>query len=139
MRIFVDTSAFLALLISTEQYHEKCVNKYRAYTEGHAEFFTHSLVLAELYTRLIYDFNKGACGKVITQINRLQEEGNLKVIQLDAALFGQAEKALLRFAEHKLSFTDASLYVAAKLYKMDEIFTLDQDFKKVGLKDANIR
>jgi predicted nucleic acid-binding protein len=139
MRVFIDTSAFLALLIATESFHETCIAKYRAYTKEHAQFYTNVLVLAELYTRLVYDFNKQACGKVIMHINRLQEEENLKVLQLDAALFGQAEKALLRFAEHKLSLTDASIYVAAKWYDMDEIFTLDQDFKKVGLKDAGLR
>jgi len=73
------------------------------------------------------------------RVNQLQEEGSLKVFQLDGALFTQAEKALLRFSEHKLSFTDASIYVTATLYDMDEIFTLDEDFRKIGLRDASMR
>ena len=139
MRVFIDTSAFLALLIATESFHKKCAEKYRAYTKEHAQFYTNVLVLAELYTRLVYDFGKSATGKVIARINLLQEEGNLKVLQLDPGLFGNAEKTLLRFAEHKLSFTDASICVTTDMYEMEEIFTLDQDFKKVGFKDAGIR
>ena len=115
------------------------MDAYRTYAETHALFYTSALVLAELYTRLMYDFNKRTCAGVIQRIHQLQEQGDLKVFQLDAALFAQAEKVLLKFSEHKLSFTDASIYVTATLYEMDEIFTLDQDFRKVGLRDTGIR
>jgi len=138
MLIFIDTSAFIALMVSTETWHQKVVAKYQKYTKQNAIFYTNDLVLNELYTRLIYDFGKQACKRAIKKIKELQEQGSLRVFQLDAALFNQAESIMLRFAEHKLSFTDASIYSLVKLYDLDEIFTLDSDFKKVGLVVAKI-
>lgn len=138
MRVFIDTSAFIALLVSSEQWHEACKKKYRGYTDKNALFFTNILVLSELYTRLIYDVGKRDCEKVVKQINKLKEEDKLRIFQLDPALLKETEKVMLRFGEYKLSFADASIIAIAKAYDMDEIFTLDKDFRKVGLQDAGI-
>src|SRR3989338_8904288 len=116
MRVFIDTSAFLALLIATESFHEKCAEKYRAYTKEHAQFYTNVLVLAELYTRLVYDFGKSATGKDIARINLLQEEGNLKVLELVPGLFGNAGKTLPPLGQTKTTFTDSSICVTTNMY-----------------------
>lgn len=137
MIIFIDISVFIALMVSTESWHKRCVAQYQDYTKANAIFYTNDLVLVELYTRLIYDFGKQACDRAIKGIKTLQEQGRLRVFLLDVALFVKAEAAVLRFAEHKLSFTDAVIYCLTKLYKIDEIFTLDADFKKIGLPTAN--
>lgn len=136
--IFIDTSAFIALLVASEKWHKQCVAKYREHSKKRACFYTNTLVLAELYTRIIYHFNERTLGEVIKHVSQVREEGALKIFQLDASLFVEAEKAIIHFSEHKLSFTDASIYALAKLYDMDEIFTLDQDFKKIGLRDSGI-
>lgn len=133
MLIFIDTSVFIALMVSTEIWHKKCLAKYQEYSKKQTIFYTNDLVLAELYTRLVYDFGKQACVKAIKTIGSLREQGYLRVFQTDAALFSRAEEAIVKFAEHKLSFTDASIYSLVKLYRIDEVFTLDADFKKVGL------
>jgi len=138
MRIFIDTSAFIALMVSSETWHQKCAEKYQEYSRQNALFYTNDLVLAELYTRLVYDFSKQVCKQVVKEIKKLQEQGFLHIFQLDAGLLNQAESAMLRFAEHKLSFTDAGIYSLVKLYGLDEVFTLDSDFKKVGLAVSKI-
>ncbi|MBI1888972.1 MAG: PIN domain-containing protein [Candidatus Spechtbacteria bacterium] len=71
-------------------------------------------------------------------MSKIKEEDKLRIFQLDPALLKETEKVMLRFGEHKLSFTDASIVVVAKAYYMNEIFTLDKDFRKVGLQDAGI-
>lgn len=133
MRVFVDTSAFIALLVTSEQKHQQCVTKYQHYKQKNAIFYTNNLVLSETYTRILYDLGKDACRKVIEKIQDLQDQGKLKVFQVDKIISTQAEKFMIKFAEHKLSFTDVSIYSMVKEYKLDEIFTLDADFKKVGL------
>ena len=50
-----------------------------------------------------------------------------------AAIEQKAKEILLKFFEHKVSFTDATTYVLCKDFKIDEVFTLDSDFRKMGL------
>ena len=133
MRVFIDTSAFIALTIASEAKHSQCLTKYQEYKQSNSLFYTNHLVLSELYTRLLYDAGKTACAKIIAKINDLRHEGKIKVFQLDSGIFAQAEKIMLQFAEHKLSFTDATICSMMKEYKLDEIFTLDTDFRKVGV------
>ena len=139
MRVFIDTSAFIALLIPSQQWHAACVRKYQGYVKHGALFFTNTLVLAELYTRLMYDLGSATCRRVMKHINKLQEEGALRVFQVDAVDFSEAQKVMLRFGEHTLSLTDASIYAAVRLYDLDEVFTLDSDFRKIGLRDGGLR
>ena len=48
--------------------------------------------------------------------------------------FNKAWNFFVKFSEHELSFTDATIYNFVKDLKIDEILTLDQGFKKIGLK-----
>lgn len=40
---------------------------------------------------------------------------------------------MLKFAEHKIFLTDAATYVLMKEFSFNKIFTLDSDFRKIGL------
>ena len=57
---------------------------------------------------------------------------------IDPLLFKKSEEGFLKFSEHKISFTDATIYLCMKEFKIDEVFTLDADFKKIGLKVSPI-
>ena len=133
MKIFVDTSAFIALFVTSEQYHRQVVEKYREYTQENAFFFTNNFVLGELYTRLLYYFDKRRCKRIIEKVRELDNDKKLRIFDIDQVLFSKAETAFLKFAEHKLSMTDATIYICVKAFKMDAVFTLDSDFPKIGL------
>ncbi|OGD85378.1 hypothetical protein A2164_04390 [Candidatus Curtissbacteria bacterium RBG_13_35_7] len=132
MKVFIDTSAFVALFIDKETYHEKIASKYYEYRQQRAIFFTSYYILDELFTRLSYykivDINK--------HIQKLKDAFNaneLTVLQIDEALFEKSIEVFIKYAEHKISFTDATTYMLFKNYKLDEIFTLDKDFKKIRI------
>lgn len=133
MKIFIDTSAFVALFFTSEQHHQRVVVKYQEYAKENSFFFTNYFVLAELYTRLLYYLDKSKCKKVIGRLRKLEGEGKLQIFEIDQILFRKAEKAFLKFAEHELSFTDATIYICVKEFKLDEVFTLDKDFQQIGL------
>jgi predicted nucleic acid-binding protein len=135
-RIITDTSAFLALLIETELLHKKVVEKHNEYLKINAHFYTTKFVLSELYTRLIYDYSQRECKNAIKLINANRNGFRLSILDIEDTLFKKAENALLKFAEHKLSFTDATIYTCMREFKLDEVFTLDDDFKKIGLKTS---
>jgi len=132
MKIFIDTSAYISLFIKKDINHQKVVEKLNQYKKQRALFLTSDYVLSELYTRLIYDFNKKALKDNIKNINKAIKNGELEVLKIDDFLFKKAEKIIQKFAEHKISFTDATICACQKYFKLDEIFTLYSDFKKIG-------
>lgn len=136
MKIFIDTGVFIGLFIPKEISHQEVVAKYREYQEQRFPFFTSRYVLAELFTRLIYDFGKNATEKAVHEISKSIRSKALTVLDIEETVFEKSTDVLLKFAEHKISFTDATTYVLYKDFALDEIFTLDSDFKKMRAKTS---
>jgi|SRR3989344_3308898 len=136
MKVFVDTGALIALFVKKDYWHKMCVEKHKEYKKENSLFFTNLFVLSELYTRILYDYGKSTLKLVMEKIIKLQDKGKLRIFQIDSGIFKNSEEAMIKFAEHRLSFTDVSIYILVKSFKLDEVFTLDDGFKKVGLKTS---
>lgn len=129
MKVFIDTSAFVALLVEKEVDHKKVAKKYYNYRQSRAILFTSDYILDELFTRLLYF--KIDLKKYIQKLKESISKGEITVLKIDDALFEKALSGFLKFSEHKISFTDATSYALLKDFSLDEIFTLDDDFKKI--------
>lgn len=136
MKVFIDTSAFIAFFVKEEITHQKVKETYDDYRSQRVPFITSDYVLAELYTRLMYDFGKKVTQEKMKQLNEAIEKEELQVLSVDETIFKKAQEPFIKFAEHKISFTDATTYVLYKDFKIDEIFTLDRDFKRMRLKTS---
>lgn len=134
MKVFIDTSAYIALFIASEIHHQKVKRCYQHYRKQRALFFTSDYILDELFTRLLYDFGKHATTRVINLLNKSVANEEIKLFQVDQTVFQKAITLMLKYADQKISFTDATSIVLYKTFAVDEMFTLDSDFKKVGLK-----
>lgn len=135
MKIFIDTSAFVALLVENEQFHQKIVEKYKSYRQQRATFFTSYYILDELYTRLLY-FNVSNIKQHIQAIQHSISENEITAMQVSEALFEKSLTVFLKYSDHKVSFTDATTFVLYKDFNLDEVFTLDSDFKKMRINTA---
>ena len=133
MKVFVDTSAFVSLLVKQDFQHDLVTEKHQGYLESHAIFLTSDYVLDELYTHLVYDLPANIVTSVIAHFDQKINTKDLRVLPIDETVFSQAKAALLKFSEHKISFTDCNPAVLFKELNLDEIFTLDSDFKKLRL------
>ncbi|MBI2337609.1 type II toxin-antitoxin system VapC family toxin [Candidatus Daviesbacteria bacterium] len=130
MKVFIDTSAFVALLVDKETDHKKVAEKYHEYRQKRAILFTSDYILDELFTRLLY-FRHIDIKKYIEKLKESILRGEITVLQIDEANLEKALKAFLKFSDHKISFTDATSYTLFKDFSLDEVFTLDDDFKKI--------
>ncbi len=136
MKILIDTGAFIALFVSSERNHSKVSKKYKDYRKQRAQLFTSYYILDELFTRLMYDFGKSVTQKAIEILNKSIEREELKLLDIDEVIFKKAQETLIKFSEHKISLTDATSYILYKDLALDEIFTLDSDFKKIRVNTA---
>ncbi len=134
IRVLIDTSAFIANLIENEKYHDLVKDQYQTYRRHRAEFITTDYVYDELITRVRYDFGVDQMKEVMNLITRSLKRQDLTLLWTDKHIFQEAQTILARFSDHALSFTDATLCAYYKEAEIDDLFTLDQDFTKVGLK-----
>lgn len=131
MKVFIDTSTFVALIFKGESFHKKVVNKYKVYKKRRVQFITSNYILDELYTRCLYRAGSHGAKLAINLIKETVASNELTVLEVDSNIFQKAEAVFLKFSDHKISFTDATSYVLYKDFALDEVFTLDSDFKKI--------
>lgn len=131
MKIFIDTGVFIAYFLKQEASHDNVVRKYKFYIQKQAQFATSNYILDELLTWFSSKQTKYFTEKLIIYLQRIIENGELKVVFIDNVIHKKAQDVLLKFLEHKISFTDATTYVLYKDFTLDEIFTLDSDFKRM--------
>lgn len=131
MKVFIDTGVFIALFVSSDKYHQKVSKKYKEYRKQRVQLFTSYYILDELFTRLVYDFGRTTTQKAINLLSKAIEKEELMVLDIDVVIFKKAQEALVKFAEHKISLTDATSFILYKDFSLDEVFTLDNDFKKI--------
>lgn len=134
MQVFVDTSALVALLVDKERFHSKVARKYKDYRQTRAVLFTSHYILDELFTRLLY--YKVDVRKHIQKLKKSIVADELTVLQIDDTLFNKSIDIFLKFSDNKISFTDATSYCLYKDFALDEVFTLDDDFKRMRLKTS---
>ena len=132
-RIFVDTSAWIEHLLKKEFYHKKVFDYLTQEAHAGSKFFTSDYVLDETYTRLLTNQGIKDARNFRKYIRRAEKQGNLLVFFTEEVLFNKAWQFFEKFKEHKLSFTNATIYTFVKDLKIDEVLTLDRGFKKVGL------
>lgn len=131
MKVFVDTSALVALLVDKEQSHSKVARKYKDYRQARTALVTSYYILDELFTRLLY--YKVDVRKYIQKLKDSIAVNEITVLQIDETLFNKSVDIFLKFSDNKISFTDATSFCLYKDFSLDEIFTLDDDFKKMRL------
>lgn len=132
-RIFIDTSGWIELALKGEIHHPPVTNYFLKEQKQGSKFFTCDYVLDETFTRLLAGQSFRTAKKFKAIIDEAEKSQRLLVLWTDVTLFKKAWAYFVKFAEHKLSFTDALIVTLVKDFKINEVLSLDQGFKKIGL------
>lgn len=132
MKVFVDTGAWLALEIKNDINHSKAREFLQTLKKRRALLFTNAFVLAETYTRLIYDVSLDIAKKFHGSINQ-GIKSNLTILEVDKTAHDLVWKQLDKFKDHKFSYIDGTIIVQFKNYQLDTIFTYDRQFRNINL------
>lgn len=133
MKVFIDTSAFIAYFIKHELHNDRVTKKYEIYRKQKATFLTSNYVICELLTWFNAKYNRFILEKVTSTLVNLENEKEVNVLYIDRVIVKKSQDILIKFSNHKISFTDATSYVLYKDFSLDEIFTLDDDFRKMRI------
>lgn len=132
-RIFIDASGWIEFLLKGEIYHKKVNDYFFDELKKGSRFFTSDYVLDEAFTRLLTCQSFRSAKALRTKTKQAEKQKELLIFFTDETIFNNAWKIFTKFSEHKFSFTDAAIMSFVEKFKIDEILTLDQGFKRVGL------
>ena len=127
MSIFIDTSAFIALIDSDDEFHLAAANLFKEVVASDEKLFTSNYVLLETIFLLqreiglpaVNDFRKLMLPLVI-------------VIWVDEKINNDCLNNLIAAEKRKISLTDYSSFFILDSFKIDRVFTFDKHFKEKG-------
>lgn len=130
MQVFIDSSAWLAYYLSDEPDHIRVKNIIKKSSKEGKIIVTSNDIVDETVTFLIYN-KPQLVRKFIDFVQKAITANALVQLWVNEEIQEEAFGIVAKFAEHKLSLTDATTISLAKKFNIEAILTLDSDFTKV--------
>lgn len=129
-KIYVDTSAFLALLDGDEPNHEKAEKAFKNYATSEFSLCTTDYVLCELFT-LLRCRRKVPIEDIMRFIKSI-EIANIEIFGITMEVFKDAFYFMKKYDDHYFSMTDCVSFVVMKDLKTKDVLTTDKHFTIAG-------
>lgn len=130
-RVFIDTSAFYALVDRDDAHHVEATGGHRKLTSraGRYESATSDYVLAETLT--LVRMRRGH--SIAVELgSRIRENALVSVLPITPELWEAAWDVFVKYADQHYSFTDCTSFVLMKAWKASQAFAYDDDFQTFG-------
>ena len=127
MNVFIDTSAFLAILNAGDRYHQQAREAWNELLNFEATLFTSNYILLETTALLQHRFGIEAL--------RLFEGDLLPVVEIhwvDQPVHEQGVSALLAANRRDLSLVDCTSFEIMRQRGLKKVFTFDPHFVQLG-------
>jgi predicted nucleic acid-binding protein len=128
-KVFIDTSAWIALANSTDKLHDKAKTIRTRLLKERASFVTTNVVIIELANSLCRTPSRSAAIDLIEGIN---DSSNVKIIHLDRDLQGDAWALFSSRRDKDWSLTDCVSFVVMRQEGIGEAFAFDRHFEQAG-------
>jgi len=129
-RVFVDTSAFVALRNRSEREHDAARRELRALVAERATLFTSNYVFSETYTALLVRVGRH---EAIEWGRRFRAGAAIELLPVDDAIEEAAWSILEAHADKTYSHVDATSFALMERHDALEAFTFDRHFAQHGL------
>ncbi len=127
MNVYVDTSAFLAILHAGDDFHPKAASIWIDLLDKGAALITNSFVLVETFALVQNRLGLDAARTLARDIIPLFE-----IKWIDGDLYQQAMTTYLTANRRQLSLVDCSSFVVMHRYHLVTAFTFNPHFQEQG-------
>ncbi|MCX6053621.1 MAG: PIN domain-containing protein [Chloroflexi bacterium] len=127
MNIFVDTSAFLAVLNETDQYHQKAKQLWTEVLASDTVLLSSNYVLLETTALLQHRFGMDS---VRLFENSLQPV--IEVLWVEESIHKQGMGILITANRRNLSLVDCISFEVMRQARLEKVFTFDPHFSEQG-------
>jgi predicted nucleic acid-binding protein len=128
-RVFVDTSAFIALLDPRDDCHDQAVHIEQALSSQATRLVTTNFVLDETYTGLRGKIQHSA---ILRFRDSVRQSRRLSAVYITEALEGQAWEIFARYEDKDFSFTDCTSFAVMRQLGIATAFAFDEHFEQAG-------
>ncbi len=131
MKLFVDTSAWLALHDKNDQFHKQAVEKNFKIKKQRIELITSEYVLDESITLVRFRVSHGAA---VIFGESLFNSSIINIVSINNLERQRALDFFKKYKDKEFSFTDCTSFVVMKDLKIKTAFTFDNHFNQIGFK-----
>ncbi len=128
-KIFIDSSAFIALKNRSDQFHDQARFCFETLLQQKTLMLTSDYVLDETITAIRFRKNHR---EAVTFIKELAQVPLLAVIPIYPVYFKQAINLLMQYKDKEFSFTDCTSFAYMQGHEISTAFTFDHHFKQAG-------
>ena len=131
-RVFVDTSAWVALADRDDQFHMAATQKLSQLRRERLPQVTTNYILAETYTRLRRLLGLPATVQFGHGLRRLLDEGQITLVYADSALDESAWAIFRSYADQDFSFVDCTSFAWLRTTDEAVVLAFDAHFSWMG-------
>ena len=128
-RVFVDTSAFIALLDPRDDCHDQAAHIEQVLSSQAARLVTTNFVLDETYTGLRGKIQHSA---ILRFRGSVRQSRRLSVVHVTEAVEDQAWEIFARYEDKDFSFTDCTSFAVMQQLGITTAFAFDEHFEQFG-------
>lgn len=132
MKVFVDTSAWVAVMDKSDARHLEASEYHQKLILAKKPIITSDYVLSESFTRVRYDAGHPRAMKFHQLITEVERAGQLRIDWVNREIYKEAWEIFEKYSDQTFSFTDCTSFAIAKKAKIKEIFAFDEDFSVMG-------
>jgi uncharacterized protein len=129
VKIFIDTSAFLAILNKDDQFHELAAKKWLDIVNSNNMLFCSNYILVETIALLQKRFGTEAVRLFTGSIQPL-----VNIIWVEEQIHNLGLSILKSVNKHDLSLVDCVSFEIMRQMNIEEVFTFDNHFSEQGFK-----
>lgn len=134
MKLFVDSSAFIARAMESDQNHEAAARVFRELSRRTLLYhllYTSNFVVDETVTFLLYRVGpRPALGT----LEWIRASPNVRVLHVSEDAEPVADQEFRRYASSRVSYTDCTTKVLMERESIDTAFTFDRDIEVLGFR-----
>lgn len=127
--IFVDTGAFLARYLASDQHHRKAQSLWQKVVRQHMPCVTSNFVLDETFTLLA---RRSSYRFAAEKARTIYASARFQILRPDAEVERVAVDLMEKFADQGVSFTDCVSFVLMRKAGLNQAFTFDSHFTQAG-------
>ncbi len=127
--VFVDTSAWIAVISPKDKYHHTAKDFYAELLDRKNSLLISNLIVAETYTHLLWKLGHP---KATSFLDIIERSSSVQCIWSDRKLEFRAREILRRYDDQAFSYTDAVSFALMEQRGLTEAFAFDHHFSTAG-------
>ena len=127
--IFIDTSAWIAIISPKDKYHPEAKALYTDLLAQKRHLLISNLIVDEAYTHLLW---KLGYHKAMAFLEIVEQSSSIECVWSDQELEMHAREILRRYDDQAFSYTDAVSFALMEQQEIAEAFAFDNHFSVAG-------